>query len=436
MLLKLTDAIIERFHCVFFLHRFRSRLNKQTISTLLKKRFCSITGSTSLKIDSLLQEMSESCSLSEKPSRPHLFWCESHAKKFSLSLWNSDLEMNWTSNLFQCDTCVIVPHASWGVAKLSKTISSRKQYWLVVWVRERVAYQFFALILNFWHRTISCFWFRKNGHLQSRGSAAAWAWRRKWNGWKRKWSQKRRRAVQIVWHGARQEMDGNVFHGKHNLCHEWACNIMCDVRANVRVCTCHVRTCSVHNLSTTMFPWPSIPVFVLEKMNMEMKKHTSLHLRQKGPTTFAGSLHFFSSDTSVSTMIVIRRDNKPFLQLPTTHLPVNITIFVWRLVQNHTYRSQQPRSWRVQSTKRQNECSLDCHVDTCVVFQDDCPIVNKSLNGVGDENPQHSQQNHAKNVDFIIQSHQKFKSCTEMVSSDAHSWCSKPSSQTKKNFLW
>ena len=164
-----------------------------------------------------------------------------------------------------------------------------------------------------------------------------------------------------------------------------------------------------------------------------MDKETCIiTLKTKGPTTFTGSCHFFSSETSVSTMIVIKKDNKPFLQLPNTHLPVNITIFVWRLVQNHTYRSQQARSWRVQSTRRQSECSLDCHVDTCVVFRDACPIVNKTLNRVGDENPQHSPQNHAKKIDFIIQNHQKLSSCTGMVNSDTHSWCPKTSSQTKK----
>ena len=109
-------------------------------------------------------------------------------------------------------------------------------------------------------------------------------------------------------------------------------------------------------------------------------------LETKSPTTVAGSCHFFSSDTSVSTMIVIKRDNKPFLQLqPLISLSTSQSLSV-DSYETAPYRSQQARSWRVQSTKRQSECSLDCHVDTCVIFRDACPIVNKSLNGVGDEN--------------------------------------------------
>ena len=42
LLLKLIDTIVKRFHFLFLLHKFRSRLSKQVISFSIKKRFRNI----------------------------------------------------------------------------------------------------------------------------------------------------------------------------------------------------------------------------------------------------------------------------------------------------------------------------------------------------------------------------------------------------------
>ena len=101
-------------------------------------------------------------------------------------------------------------------------------------------------------------------------------------------------------------------------------------------------------------------------------------LESKGVTTFRDSLHFHSSERSFHCLHHTA-GAQAFTQSPTLHLSVNIPIFAWRSVQNRAYRSRYTRSWRVHSTKRQSECSLNCHVFNFMVFRDLCAVVSKSL---------------------------------------------------------
>ena len=83
----------------------------------------------------------------------------------------------------------------------------------------------------------------------------------------------------------------NVFDGKHNMCHEWACNIMCDVRAK---CPCLYMQCE--NVFCSQFEYNDVFLtfdsgFRLGQDEDGDKETLIITLETKSPTTFAGSLH-------------------------------------------------------------------------------------------------------------------------------------------------
>ena len=115
MLLKLISTIVKRFHFVFLLHQFRSRLSRPNDLYFHQEEIsATFAGLEDLKFDPLLPETSTGCSVSLSLGkcvliRPTLTCKQCY--RFPNATQISDLEMNWTSSfLFQSDKLAIVPH--------------------------------------------------------------------------------------------------------------------------------------------------------------------------------------------------------------------------------------------------------------------------------------------------------------------------------------
>ena len=113
MPLKFTNASVKRFHFVFLLREFRSRFSKHVISTAIKKRFRNIYR---------VREAEQRFIAPKKPvdvlRKLGLYremcldsTCSGLKTLRQVTLYLSDLEMNWTSSfLVQSDKLAIVLH--------------------------------------------------------------------------------------------------------------------------------------------------------------------------------------------------------------------------------------------------------------------------------------------------------------------------------------
>ena len=127
--LKFTNASVKRLHFIFLHHEFRSRFSKQMISITIKKRFRSIyrvRESSQKPVDVSRENL-----LSRKTFLDSTYFCLEAKRQVSLYL--SDLEMNWTSSfLVQSDKLAIVLHlllapvSTVGEASRARSISSSK----------------------------------------------------------------------------------------------------------------------------------------------------------------------------------------------------------------------------------------------------------------------------------------------------------------------